>query len=67
MWDPRQEKVWKPRVLLFFDFSACRCQKKSIVYETECKRVAVQRSKQNRNCLYYSTEPHTSNFILSMF
>ena len=45
MWDPMQEKVWKPRVLLFFDFSACRCQKKSIVYETECKRVAVQASR----------------------
>ena len=30
-------------------FSACGCQKKSVVYETECKHVAVQKGKQNQN------------------
>ena len=29
-------------------FSACGCQKKSVVYETECRHVAVQRGKQDQ-------------------
>ena len=32
-------------------FSACVCQKKSVVYETECRHVAVQRGKQDQNRL----------------
>ena len=32
-------------------FLACGCQKKSIVYETECRHVAVQRGKQDQNHL----------------
>ena len=35
-------------------FSACGCQKKSIVYEMECRHAAVQRGKQDQN-----TETHT--------
>ena len=38
-------------------FSACGCQKKSVVYETECRHVAVQKGK------LYSTiqpTPHSS-------
>ena len=30
-------------------FSACRCQKKSVVYKTECRHVAVQTGKQDHN------------------
>ena len=37
-------------VLLDFQ-PACGCQKKSIVYETECRHVAVQRDKQDQNHL----------------
>ena len=29
-------------------FSACRCQKKSVLYETECRLVAFQLSKQDQ-------------------
>ena len=32
-------------------FPACRCQKKSVVYETECRHAAVQRGKQGQNHL----------------
>ena len=32
-------------------FSVCGCQKKSIVYEMECRHVAVQRDKQDQNHL----------------
>ena len=32
-------------------FSACGCQRKSVVYETECRHVAVQRGKQDQNLL----------------
>ena len=46
-------------------FSACGCQKKSVVYETECRHVAVQRDKQDQNI--YTTETHTSDFILNTF
>ena len=30
---------------------ACGCQKKIVVYDTECKHVAVQRGKQDQNHL----------------
>ena len=30
-------------------FSACGYQKKGVVYETECRHVAVQRGKQDQN------------------
>ena len=30
-------------------FSACGCQKKSVVHETECKNVAVERGKQEHD------------------
>ena len=30
-------------------FSTCGCQKKSVVYETECRHVAGQRGKQDQN------------------
>ena len=33
-------------------FPACGCQKKSAVYETECRHAAVQRGKQDQNHLY---------------
>ena len=42
MWGPKQEKVRKIFV---------GCQKKCIVYETECKHVVVQRGKQDQNHL----------------
>ena len=45
--------------------SAYRCQKKSVVYETECRHVAVQRG--NRIRTIYSIESHTSDFILNTF
>ena len=38
-------------------------KKSRVVYETECRYVAVQREKQARTM--YSTETHTSDFILN--
>ena len=35
----------------FAGFSACRCQKKSILYKTECRHVAVLRGNQDQNRL----------------
>ena len=35
-------------------FSACGCQEKSVVYEMECRHVAVQRCKQDQNHLQHS-------------
>ena len=32
-------------------FPACGCQKKSVVYEIECRHAAVQRGKQDQNHL----------------
>ena len=32
-------------------FLTCGCQKKSVVYETECRHAAVQRGKQVQNHL----------------
>ena len=52
MGGPKQEKVRKPRVsVCTVGFSTCGYRKKSVVYETECRRVAVQRSKQDQNRL----------------
>ena len=34
-----------------FGFPACGYQKKSLVYETECRHAAVQRGKQDQNHL----------------
>ncbi len=46
-------------------FSACGCQKKSVVYDMECIHVVVQKGKQDQN--HYSTETHTSDFIFKTF
>ena len=35
------------------EFPACRCQNKSVVYETECRRAEVQRGKQDQNYLQH--------------
>ena len=32
---------------VLLDFQHAGCQKKSVVYETECRHVAVQRDKQD--------------------
>ena len=52
MWGPKLER---PRALClcFVEFSACMRQKKSVVYETECERVAVQRGNQDQNRLWH--------------
>ena len=42
-------------------FSACGCQKKSIMYETECRHVAIQRS---RTRTIYSIHIHERNTFL---
>ena len=34
---------------VLLDFAACGRQKKSVVYETECRHVAVQKGKQDQN------------------
>ena len=34
-------------------FSACGCQKKSVVYKTECRHVAGQRGMQDQNHLQH--------------
>ena len=44
---------------------ACGCQKKSVVYETECRHAAVREVSRTRTT--YSTETHTSDFILNTF
>ena len=33
---------------VLFEFSTSGCQKKSVVYETECRHVAVPRGKQDQ-------------------
>ena len=60
MWGPKQEKARKPRLLRLYCwiFSICGCQKKSVVYETECRHVAVQKVSRTRTI--YSTETHTT-------
>ena len=51
-WGPKQEKVRNPRVsVCIVGVSACGCPKKRVVYETECRRVAIQRGRQNQNHL----------------
>ena len=52
-------------VLLDFQH-ACGCQKKSVVYETEC--VGMQQfGELSRTRTMYSLETHTSDFILNTF
>ena len=36
-------------IVCIVGFSACECQKKSVVYKTECRHVAVQKGKQDQN------------------
>ena len=36
---------------VLLDFQHVGCQKKSVVYETECRHAAVQRGKQEQNHL----------------
>ena len=43
-------------------FSACGCQKKSVMYETECRHVAIQKGKLTRTI--YSIETHTATLYL---
>ena len=45
-------------------FSACGCQKKSVMYETECRHVAVP-LEVSRTRTIYSIETHTSDFIFN--
>ena len=55
-----QEKVRKPQsCICIVGFSVCGCQKKRVVYEMECRYVAVPRGKQDLN--------HTSDFVLNTF
>ena len=49
------------------DFSACGCQKKGVVYEMECRHVAVQRGKQDRNHLQHWNTCKQLHYILNMF
>ena len=42
----RKGKSYESRVCIV-GFSTCRCQKKSVVYETECRQVSGQRGKQD--------------------
>ena len=55
MWSPKEDKVQKPRALPLYcwNFSYTMCQKKSVVYETECRHVAVERGKQDQNHLWH--------------
>ena len=48
-------------------FSACECQKKSVVYETECRHIAVQRGKQDQNHIIIAELKHTSDIIFNTF
>ena len=44
-------KAMSPAFQCIVGFSAWGCQKKSVVYVTECRHVAVQRGKQDENHL----------------
>ena len=44
-------KAMSPNCVCIVGFSACGCQKKSVVYETVCRHVVVQRGKQGQNLL----------------
>ena len=46
-------------------FSACGCQKKSVVSETECRHVAVREVSRIRTI--YGIETQTSDFIFNAF
>ena len=52
MCGPKQEEVRNHEsCVCIVGFPACGCQKKSVVYEMECRHAAVQRDKQNQNHL----------------
>ena len=43
MWGPKQEKVQSHEsCVCIVGFPACECQKKSVVYETECRHATVE-------------------------
>ena len=50
---PKARESTKAMSLAFVlvDFQHGGCQKKSVVYETECRHVAVQRGKEDQNHL----------------
>ena len=50
-------------VFVLLDFQH-GCQKKSVVYKTDCRHVVVQRGKQDQNHLYHW---NTYNFIFNTF
>ena len=48
MWGPKQKKHEShDSCVCIAGLSTCGCQKKSAVYETECRHAAVQRGKQD--------------------
>ena len=52
MWGPKQNKHEShDSCVCIAGFSACGCQKKSAVYETGWRHVAVQKGKQDQNLL----------------
>ena len=52
MWGSKQVKVRSHEsCVCIVGFPACGCQKKSVVYEMECRHAAVQRGKQDQNHL----------------
>ena len=55
MWGPKQEKVRKPRLLRLYCWIASLqvSKQERIVYEMECRHVAVQRGKQDQNHLQH--------------
>ena len=53
MWGPKQERESHESCICIVGFSACGCQKKSVVYEKDCRHVGVQRGKQDQNHLLY--------------
>ena len=59
MQGPRENCESHKSCICIVRFSVCGCQKKRVVYEMECRYVAVLRGKQDLN--------HTSNFVLSTF
>ena len=51
---------------VLLDFSACGCQKKSVVYEMECIDM-LQFKKVSRTRTTYSIGTHTSDYIFNTF
>ena len=49
MWGPKQEKVRNHESCVCIPgLLACRCQKKSVVYETECREVSSSVTSSER-------------------